>query len=216
MGHPILVVSLLSETIPLAAAIYSRRFLTREMKILFVYLLIDQLSDLVMAFLGSRHVNNLWLTYVFILFQYVFFMWLFASWQKSILFKRILIASIPAFVILGILAMVFFEDLSQFNTLTRPISSLILIFVSAYTLFGLETTNLESVFTQTRFWIASAALLYFASSLAVVSLSNVIVGWPAERARQLFEVHAALNLIANIGYAGGFLCLVPRQKPGVR
>ena len=88
--------------------------------------------------------------------------------------------------------------------------------LSAFTLIGLDTAKEEAFFRQSRFWIAAGALLYFAGSLAVVCLSNVILSWPAERARLLFELHAVLNLTANMFYAAGYLCLMPRRKLGAQ
>jgi len=214
MSNPVFFLSSFSEVVPLGAGLFTPRYLTLEMKVFFAFLLIAQMSDLAMAALATRHINNLWLTHVFVILEYAFFAWLFASWQKSEWFKKILLLSIPGLLLLGIVSAFYLENVSSFNTITRPLASLLIVIISAYTLLTLSRSHIDSLFRETRFWISAAALLYFASSLAVVSLSNIIMGLPAEQSRQLFAVHAILNMIANIGYAGGFLCLIPPKKPG--
>ena len=214
MPNPIIVISTFSELVPLSAGIYVRKYMTFEMKVFFLYIVISQVSDIMLAFFGIRNINNLWLTHIFVIVEYGFLMWLFASWQKSGLLKGLLLGSIPALVLIGILAVIFFVDVRRSNTVTWPVSSLMMTAVSAYTLIRLQAESSGSVFREPRFWISSAALLYFSSSLAVISLGNVIASLPREQAHRLIAIHSMLNLLANIGYAGGFLCLVPPKKSG--
>ncbi len=181
----------------------------------FVFLVVDQLSDLTMVTLASRHINNLWLTHVFVLIQYAFFSWIFAGWQHEERIRKLLYLSIPGMILLGIISAFFLENVTSFNTITRPLSSLLIVMISAYTLLSLNRSHVESLFRDTRFWLCSAALIYFASSLALAALGNVIIGLPLDQSRQLFAVHAVLNVIANVGYAGAFLCLIPLRKSGV-
>ena len=115
---------------------------------------------------------------------------------------------------MGVIAMLFLEDIRQFNASSRSVASLILVAASAFTLLELNKESFGSMFRQPRFWVGSAALLYFASTLVLFALSNVLLGWSVRRALMGYAFHAIMNVITNLIYAGGFLCQFQAQKSG--
>ena len=114
-------------------------------------------------------------------------------------------------IILGIISMLFLENVRHFNNFSRPMASLILTMVSAYTLFELNKEKIVSVVREPRFWICSGVLLYYTSTLFLFSLSNTLLDLPMHIVKLLFEFNIVMNIAANIFYTKGFLCRVQTQ-----
>jgi hypothetical protein len=211
MLHPILVLSTLSHFAAVGAGVYVIRFLSAEMKTLLAYCGIALTVEMIQAYLAINGIKNLWLLHVFTILEFGFLITVYSSWQKNRLMKRILQATIPIFALIGIMVMSG-ENIEQFNHFTRPLGSLILVAAAAMTLFELNKESGESVFLQPRFWVGAAGLIYFSSTLVLFALSNLLLTWPIEQVRLVFAFNSAMNIIANLGYAAGFLCRVQVQK----
>ncbi len=211
------IISILSQIIPFASGLFVFRFLSGEMKVLLVYFGLGLFVEVISSYLGLNNIHNLWLFHFFTIIEYGLLMWVFSAWLKSQTLKRILRISIPLLSLVGIIAMFFLEGIHQFNAYSRSVASLILVAASAFILFELSMESFNSVLRQPRFWIASAALLYFAGSLVLFALSNVLLvllKWDIERVRTVFAVYTIINMITNLIYAGGFLCQVQAQRSG--
>ena len=209
----IVILSMLSTVIAFAGGLYARRSLAVEMKVLLVYFGFSVLCECVLYYLAARGYNNLWLAHAFTIVEYWFLGWVFSSWLKNPLLRRILLTSIPLVTILGIVLMFYGEDVRHFNNFSRPAAGLLLVAASAYTLFELNQETFGSVFSQPRFWVSSAALLYFGSTLILFALSNTLLEFP-DLLRKIFMFHAFVDFVANSLYTGGFLCTA--RKSGGR
>lgn len=185
-----------------------RNSLSRQMRLLIVYFGEGLFAEILFAYLGSKGINNLWLLHLFTIIDYCLLIAVFALWQKNILLRRILQISIPLIIILGIISILYLENIRHFNNFTRPMTSLILTMVSAYTLFELNTEKIVSLFREPRFWVCSGVVLYFTSTLLIFSLSNILLNLPHHLVRVIFEFNIIMNIVANIIYTRGFLCQV--------
>ncbi len=204
MPKILFIVSILSQTLVFGAGLYMRRSLGTQMRLLIVYFGFDLIAELVMAYLGSQGMNNLWLVHVITIVQYCFLIAVFSLWQKNLTLKKILQASIPIIALMGIVSMLFFENIRHFNSYTKPVTSLMLVLASGYTLFELNNEKTASVFREPRFWIGSGTLFYFSSTLVLYSLSNVLLNFPPHVVRMIFACSIVINIITNIIYTQGF------------
>ena len=212
LRYPIVILSIVSGLIPFTVGLYTFRSLSNEMKILVPYFGLALVAEVTLVYIAANHVNNLWLFHIFTIVEYGFFVWVFSTWQNPTL-RTILRASIPLFSAWGLVAMFLLKNLQQFNALGRSVASLVLVAVSSLTLFELSKERFGSVFRESRFWVACATLVYFAGTLVLFALSNVFVlGWNAERARMVFSINIILSIIANLIFAGGFLCQFQAQR----
>ncbi len=206
--------SVVSQTIPLASGLYIFGRLSSEMKILVAYFGVALMADLVGTYLAAQNINNLWVLHIMTIIEFGFLMWVFSCWQNNRMLRRILRMSIPLFSIVGIIAMFFLEGVGEYNTLSRSVECLILVAASAFALFELSKESFSSVFNQPRFWVGCAVLIYYASTLFFFSLSSALLEWSAERRAVVFDFHTFMNVIANLIYAGGFVCQFSAQKSG--
>ena len=203
-------ISAASAFIPVIAGLFCARFTPRDLKIFLLYLAINCLSNIVSIGLAMMKLNNLWLLHVFTPIQFALFIWIFSQWQKPPV-KHFFLSAIPAFTLVWLLAMLFFENISRFNSLTRPLEALVLIGVSGFTLYQLQQESIGILFRKPSFWIASGTLIYFSGMIILYTLSNSLLEVSIETLRTVWlTIQPTVNISANLLFAAGFLCLRPR------
>ena len=105
----------------------------------------------------------------------------------------------------------FVEKIDEFNTYSKPTEAIVLIIVSGYCLYQVNKEKVESLFRQPSFWISSGAMIYFTGTVIIFTVTNLLLHESMEELRVVWDVVFVMEIIANLFYAGGFLCrrLVP-------
>jgi len=200
--------ALVSALIPFIIGLILYKNLSTVMKfvlLLFgVGLIIDALGYYLYFF--TQFSSNIWLYHIYTLLECGLLLFVFSHWQKNIKLERIFHLSIPGFAVLWIGAKFFFEDFNQPDNYTASLECLLLVGVSFRTLYVVNKEQVKTIFQEPRLWISAAVLIYFSANLVTFALGNIIVNWGFH--------HATVNIIANLLYAGGFLCLRPRLNYG--
>jgi hypothetical protein len=168
------------------------------MRILLVFFAVSLLIEVIVDLLALYKINNLWLFHISTLLEYTLLILVFSYWQKKDILKLSLRLSIPLFLLIWFAAKLFLESFNQFDNFTSSMAGVILVVVSSYTLYDLSKENSVSLSRDPRFWVGSAVLIYYTGNLMLFALSNIITIW---------AIHSILNIIANLIYSGGFLCL---------
>jgi hypothetical protein len=184
------------------------------MKILVSYFAVAFFFELLGLYLINKGFNNLWMTHVYSIIEYTLLIIVFSCWQKNQMFRKILQWSIPVFAIMGITNMIRLQDLHHVNSYGLTVEGMILVGVSAYTLFELNREGAGSLLREPRFLIGTGVLLYFTSTVIFFALSNVLLSFPRQTALLVWSLHNMVNILANFVYAGGILCQYPAQKSG--
>jgi hypothetical protein len=203
------VVQILSGLLPVAAAVHVLRSLSKTMMVLLVYFVIAFLFDISLMILGLHGINNLWLMHLFTPIEYALFVWVLSD-RSQRRAKRAFRVSIPLFIGFWLVAAALFERATEFNTISHSVEAGILVLVASFALFEINRGSSGSPLQDPYFWIASAALLYFAASVLIYALSNVFLSMSMELLLAAYNFKIIVNAIANVVYAGGFLCLRPR------
>jgi len=204
-----LTISGFSSIIPFVAGIAFFRFLQKDRRLLAVFFGIAVLFDLFLSYTGHHGVNNLWAIHIWTLIEYGFLVYVFSYWHKNKAFRRLLRWSIPVFVMIWVAAKLGgIEDMTHFQNYTRSVGSMILTVASVIILYSLSESVGASIHKSYQFWVSLAVLIYFAGNIILFSASNIVL------VGSLFFMHSVLNIIANLMYAGGFLCLRFQWKHG--
>lgn len=175
------------------------------MKILLVLFIFVALVEGTSIFLAIYCISNIWLLYIYTPLEYGFLALIFSFWQREAMLKTILRISIPFFILFSIGTKLFLEDYGYFDSYTVTVESIIFVGISTYTLRNLTRENRGFLCSEPSFWVGIAVLIYFAGNLLTFALSKAIVAW---------SWHATLNIIANVCFAGGFLCFHRRRNYG--
>lgn len=166
--------------------------------LLWLFVCIAVLNSASIYRLVAGSTNNMIELHIYTLLEYAFLMTILSYWQKTSAMKLYLRFSILLFALIWITAKIFLEEPTRFDSFTSSLESAVLAGASAFTLLGFLRENLESLYKQPRFWVVVAILIYFSGNLVAFALRPVIIVW---------SIHSMLNIISNLCYAGGFLCL---------
>ena len=198
--------SFVSTLVVILAGFYVYVRLGKESKIFLLYQIISLLTSTAMVYLALNDISNLWLTHLFTPVQFGFLMWVLSSWQEKPTVKRLFQAIVPAFIFVWAIAAIFVEHKNEFNTFSRPTESILLIIASGYTLYQVNKEKVESLLSQPSFWIGSGTLIYFTGMVILFTVTNVLLRSSEETLRTAWIVNWTMNVVANLLYAGGFLC----------
>ena len=203
-------VSVFSQLLVVGAVVYSRRQLVAELKILAAYFILCLIIVTVQLFLAVYAINNLWTGQVFSPIQFAMLMYVFHTWNRHSIAGKLMLYSIPAFVAAWGIGILWFGSAANTFTYMDPISAAIFVLTSSYTLLTIDRVEGSPVVSMPSFWISSATIIYFGSTIVLSSLSASLLKASVSTMQLAWSMQAVINILANLLYAGGFLCL--RQK----
>jgi hypothetical protein len=205
------LISPLSVIVPLTAALISWRRHDRPLRILGVLFIIAAAVELASISIAYNGKNNHWLLNLWTPVEFSLTILVFACWQKSASVRRVLYWSIPAFIALLVIIKIFVERSGEMDSMSRSISSLLIIGVAAFTFQRLIIEPGDALLRRDpRFWVSSAALIYYAGTLTVVTLGKAFMAEDPKTYNTLYTIHSVINIFTNLLFAGGFLCRKPR------
>jgi len=199
--------SALSQVFLVGIVVYFRKRLTHELRVLAVYLILSLLSLTGQIYLALNHINNYWLLYLFSPIEFGLLMYVFYLWNRNSFVGKMMLYSIPLYIGGWGLGILLSGSASNTFTYMSPISAAGLVLVSSYTLLSIERAEGSPVLGNPSFWISSATLIYFGSTIVFSSLNTSIQKASIGTMQIAFSVQAVINILANLVYAGGFLCL---------
>jgi hypothetical protein len=182
------------------------RRLSKEMKILAIFFSVIVIFEAIFFYYRNRNINNLWLIYPYAIIEYGLLTVVFSHWLSNVKTKRIALWSIPLYGIISIVFLIWLEREDQFNNYSKSLECILLISISAYTLLDVSKHTTQSLLKETRFWVSTAVLIYYTSSLMLNALSNMLMSFPLETVRIVWTVNTCILIVANLLYSKGFLC----------
>ncbi len=194
-------ISALSSTLPLAAGIYGFRRFNSELKILVAFFALVVLVEAYCLYQAYNFGNTMWIFRFYTPVEYSFLVLVFSFWQKRAFLRKMLLYSIPLFVLICLGSESFLETSNNFNNFTASLESVLLVAISAFTLLGINQEDKGNILRDPRLWVGTAVLVYFAGNVMVFALSKELTFW---------WTHNILNILANLLFSGGFLCLLRR------
>lgn len=193
--------------IPIGVAASKRKYADRALKIIWYYLLLDSVVNVLAVVLANHEINNLPVLHVFTIFEFVLMSYFYLSVLKEETAGRIIKYLLILFPVFCILNFLFFQSIYQFNTYARPVEALIIMGCSlAY--FG-QSNDAETRWLLNPInWINTGILLYFSGALFIFSFSNLTVNELSEKYHAInilmWNIHATLLLIMYLLIAFGF------------
>ena len=195
-----------SEIVPVIASLaYSSR-LPRTIIFFSWYLILSLSVSILSAYLSLHRIHNLWISNVFIPIQFTMLAYFF-SLHLSNIWKQIARLSIPAFILFVSIDFAFFESVSALTPYAKSIDYTLLTFVAALSLSAMYRQNLTQITSEPLFWIASAMIIYCASSAVLFSLSSTFLKISIETLKLAISLQAIIFVVSNLLLTGAFFCL---------
>lgn len=202
------IFSILSLLIPLSAGLYLFRETDRALQTLMGYLAIVLIVELVGLYLMFQGRELFWLLHFYTLFEYSAFALILSLWEEDRL-RSHLRWSILWFAVIWIAAKIFLESFNEWDNYTSSLESILLIAISTYMLVRLSREEGFSFYKDPKFWVSCGILIYFAGNFMSFAFSNVIMNWYRENQITWLPINSLLNILKNLCFTGGYLCLLP-------
>ena len=172
------------------------------------------ISNMAARYLGVRHINNHFLTYIFICVQGPAILWAISHFQAKPVARLTLRLVIPPFLLAWLILTVLVEDTSNFSPIAEPIYSMLALGAALYTLVTRSAQESEPLMKQDWFWICAGLSLHFAALTVMTPFAAAYVKNNPDMVIQALEVRAGINVLAFSIMTLGMLC--PRQaRPGL-
>ena len=200
----ILLAAIGSTAIPIFAGVFRLFRLKTEMALLLCLLTLMLNFELYSLSLYLNGKNPYWLQHVYSPIEYIFVIVIFSFWIDNARFRKMLFISIPVFILLAVVTVMTFESLDISNGFMASISCIAYIVVSLLVIHNIFTTKNGLVYKNYKFWVSAGFLLYSSGSILYFSFYDFLASY------HLWLFHNICNVLANIIFTIGFLCL-PRR-----
>ena len=196
--------------------IVTYRYLSKDMKIVLVYIFTAFLVEVLNAVLSYLSIPNIIVFHVYTLLEFSLLAYVFLQWQPESRVRTIIKWSIPSFFSIWLIDKLLIHSLYEFDSFVVTVESVLLVTIAMYELYDLNKDINYSIFRNPKFWVTAAVLLYFAGNLIVFSLGSFILSEKAIASIAWILFHASLNAIAYLLFVVAFICQYRLQKYGWR
>jgi len=186
-----------SAVIPVLVAFGRRQHLAARHWILFAYLIVSLLGNILARYLAQRGIVNTPLFHVHTMVEMVLFSFFFYALFREKIIRVLILATVVLFILYCIINFVFLQSIFSFNTYTRPIEAILLIWLCVMYWWKAGTTEDSKPWGAIADnWAVSGILFYFSSALFLFIFSNYLILHVSKQANVLvWNVHAGIVLL---------------------
>ncbi len=198
--------SFLSFLFPLITGILLYKKLNKTFRIFFYLVLLGALSDSLIHFLAAQKMHFLATANVYLFFESIVLMFLFFSMKPFLARRKLLPWAIAFFLLLWLFTYSFSAQFTLFNKYVRSIESLVILLFSGIILIYESNHSTLALFKNSNFCLASVFIIYFSLSLAIFSISDLILVDHPTQVAQLWQIPTYLNLVCNLLFSYCIWC----------
>ena len=197
-------ISSTSVLIPLFISILNFKTFNNTLKVLFFYLCISCLTELISFIMAHQKTNNTIVFLIFTVIEYGSFITLYFFEIRTKAFKMFYFFMLFLFSGIFTLNLFYFGGIDRIDTFSSTAESIILLFTSIYYFYYiLNNLQIPKLNRFYFFWINSAILIYFSMSLCLFLFSAYILQSDQSILRPLWIIHNISNICFNLLIAKG-------------
>ncbi len=204
MSIPLNYIELGSDLLPLGSGLIAFKRLGTAMRLFFIFVTVNTLSDAITLVMAKSNIRNLWVLHIDHLLEYVLLALVLRSWQGRPWIRRALWWSTIVFAALWVVAQFTVEPMRDPDYYSHTLECLILIMVIVVTIFDLTSKSPPPIIRDGRLWISAGLLIYFAGDFLLYLFWNEIVALGRTKAAEYWKINWYLNMLVNGLYAVGF------------
>lgn len=197
------LLNLFFSVVPMAAGLIGYCKFPRPFKILTIYFIVVVIVESygTYQFFHSGYLN--WVYYFFTPIEYVFILYAFSFWQKKPSIRKLMLLSIPVFLIFCLAYDFLFCSFYVYSDFPDTILITIFVAIAAYTLLNLYKEDRGTLINNPIFWVC-ISLILFSSSYIIFCVVEFAL--PETRIIFLWVFHIIINIISNQFFTVGFIC----------
>lgn len=188
------------------------RQLTSGLKLLGFILLLTLLVEGYAAYLLFQRTRNLHVYHVLIPVQYVLFSWLYYKELASRKAKKIVLVSVPLFLLAALISTLYLQTIREYNSYIRLLKNILLtcwpLLYYREVFIGLRVVRLTK---EPMFWISTGLFFYSLGNFFVDGLMNYLLHLSQEWAQTLYWISTYLGLFLNGTFVVSFLLKLKRS-----
>ncbi len=189
--------------VPIGLAITRMRQLPSYAFVIIWLLCVSGITQLVITFMADAGLNNMPLFHAYTLFELLLLLWFFHRLPEKATANNYLYLIGAAFLVFALLNTLFVQDLFQFNSYSRSIEALVVLFLCLGYL-GRQFLEDKLSYNNAGLWFVIGVFVYFSSSFALFVLSNLSLTLDKYFDWVIWNIHATMVLIMYICFTIGF------------
>ena len=203
--HELDLVSSASSVLPVITGLYFYKRQHGILKILVVFFIFSCLTELLLYYLSSRAINNLWFVNIFFLIEYMVFSFVCAQFSGLKMIIRLSILFALLYTVAWVFTTFYIFNIYRFNNLIRTVESILLIFFSGVALYQISMDVSVNLFKNPKFWFSAGILIYFSTNLIVFSIADMILDNRNPIIGNAWAIHSFWNIVTCFIFATGFV-----------
>jgi hypothetical protein len=174
-------------------------------RLMFLYLLLIMVTSLAAIYLVKG--NNLFLFHFSIPLEYVILSLIFHRYLQGRILKRIILVSIPVFLILSAVLSIYVQKLDENNSYAVGVESVAMISWSLLALRQLlSDPGIASPWRDHVFWITIAVLYSFTGNMIIEGMLNYTMHRSMDLAKRLYYVSIIFKYVFLLMLIAGCYC----------
>ena len=188
-------ISVFATFLTLIVAILRNKTLIKEMRVLFLYVLIAAFIEILSSTFAKFNIKNLYLINLFTVAECtilsLFYLKIFTIKKYSIIIFVLLFCFYSIFIY----DFIFLHGVNNMDVFPVIVESFILMGLSLFYFYELaKKMEYVDILSNPLFWVNSSILIYFSGNLFLFIFSNYILTLPNNK---LWSLHDILNIIYN-------------------
>lgn len=168
-------------------------------KVLFYFLCITLIIEIISALLSWNNLSNLWVYQIHSFIETSCFLFVFYLMVRSRFIWVFITVGFIGFSCVLVFEVSVGANLTILNPFSRILESVLMIFLSLYGFYKLlDNVQRDSIFDLSRFWYYTAILLYFSGNFFLFLFGDYIMQKSMENIILLYNIHSVLNVIFNL------------------
>ena len=203
-------VSLISVSLPLFVVIWKRKLFKGALAVFAIYVITVAITELLTGALGQFEINNHPVLHIFVIVEFAILSIAYYWAIHNLLAQRIVVFGIICFTCFSLYYTISVSSIYKFNSIPRTVESIYFIGLTFYFfLWIVQNSSAKSITMEPMFWINSGVLIYFAGSVILYLLTDVVSQMNQEVQSRMYSViHSLSNIAFNLALARG-LWMVP-------
>lgn len=198
--------AIVSTLLPVIIGAMRYGFIEKEVRPYFWLLAISAISTLTQVGLAMFSIVNLWTLHVYLLFELPVAVYAYSIWTKEVPARIILRAVGAGYIIFWVLAKTMFESPLGPATYSAPVSRILLVVSSIYTLYHVASETERSLLEDSKFWLLGTSIVFASGSAMFAALQGMIGQQVPDMIIRVYNIYWSFLVFINLGYSWAFLC----------
>ena len=191
--------STLTVLFPVCAGFVKNKTLSKEQRVLFLFVVTAALFELLLFILGQIKINNFFIFHIFTPLEFILLSGVYYYGTVLRPVKIVLVVIVSFFLALVLTDSFFSDKLKSVDSIASASESLLLIVYSLLFFFYLlKKLEYKNLFNNPMFWFNSGVLIYFSGNFFLFIFSNYMLHVSYSYFSSMWGIHDFLNLLINI------------------